>query len=1081
MLEADFPKMEPPLRTRSFLFRTLASLVAGSVLQVLAVEPQIGVGVSSGVTVSAMMIKADGTLWGWGSARAIGDGSPIPPPVRPVPVQIGTDTNWVSLAMSGVFGMGIRADGTLWAWGENQNGVLGNGTFDASPTPIQVGSESNWREVSVPKGGSNGSHVLAIRTDGTLWAWGTNQNFQLGFDTGNPPFPLPALTPTQVGTDSDWLHVFAGSGFSMAIKSDGTRWAWGANNAGQLGSGNTLPLSVPTLVDASPVWQTISTASNFSSSFALGLKTDGTLWGWGQGYGPTPVRLGAPNLFTSVAAANTNYAVRSDGTLFRVFPTFAFAAGPDTNWWKVVAVDSNVVLLKTNGDVLAAGQNQQGAVGNGTLGFIAEPVVLNTSTLGAAGGFRKFLGNFDRDLALGNDGSLVIVRNGPTIRIASPTWSDVAMNASAAPSPMMAGINSAGQLMNLVPVFTGGSPVALSAASDWTRVVAGGQHMLALRADGSLWAWGQNFQGQLGDGNAPVAQAAPVAVGVPNAWTRIAAGSAHSLAIRADGTLWAWGGNGGGQLGDGTTNPSAIPIQIGSSTQWLDVGAGQSHSLGISANGLWAWGINNIGQLGDGTTEMRLAPVKIDSALWSRVTGGTISSHGVKADGTLWSWGGNFAGDLGDGSFRTRLRPVRIGPATDWIDVSTYAFQGLLGVRADGSVWTWADSRGPIFSLLPVDVRSAISVSNFVPTFIGAFRGSARLIHPDLATSPVLDFGPVALGGSKTLPLAHAASGNVIQSVAATGPFSVSHDCPLAPAVATDCTLQVTFTPVAGGSVTGRLTIAGSSDLSHAPLRLSGNGDTSAPPIGSTPTGSAVEVELPVTLPDGSPQLVEVTFGTVGGAGTTSVTVSSSPTAGTPAIPADFKVGEPPLYYDVSTNASFSNGVKLCFGWNEGQFADESTIRLWHLSAGVWEDITTLPVDTASNVVCGVATSLSPFVIAERAFRFAGFYAPVSNTLLNAVRAGSGVPLKFSLGGDYGLGIFASGYPQSYAFNCARWTAGATVEGITTAGGSSLAYDAASGQYNYVWKAEKDWIGTCRTVVMRFTDGTTRSANFDFR
>ena len=324
--------------------------------------------------------------------------------------------------------------------------------------------------------------------------------------------------------------------------------------------------------------------------------------------------------------------------------------------------------------------------------------------------------------------------------------------------------------------------------------------------------------------------------------------------------------------------------------------------------------------------------------------------------------------------------------------------------------------------------------------------------------------------------------GNGIQSVTTTGPFSIAHDCPIAPAMATNCTLQVSFTPTVPGSITGRLTISGSADLSHAPLRLSGNGDDSAPPIGDTPMGSNVEVEIPVTLPDGSPALVEVTFGNVTTPGITSVAASSSPASGTPAVPAGFKVGNPPVYYDVSTNADVTgSSIRLCFGWNEGQFADESTIRLWHLNGGVWEDITTLPVDTANNVVCGVSSSLSPFVLTERAFAFAGFFNPVGNAGLNAVKPGAAVPFKFSLGANYGLAIFAPGYPNSVPFDCARWMPGTAIDALATAGNSTLTYDAAAGQYIYVWKTEKAWAGTCRQLIVKLADGSTHLARFKLK
>jgi len=114
-------------------------------------------------------------------------------------------------------------------------------------------------------------------------------------------------------------------------------------------------------------------------------------------------------------------------------------------------------------------------------------------------------------------------------------------------------------------------------------------------------------------------------------------------------------------------------------------------------------------------------------------------------------------------------------------------------------------------------------------------------------------------------------------------------------------------------------------------------------------------------------------------------------------------------------------------------------------------------------------------------YAWAGFFRPIDNGVLNSVKGGSAVPVKFSLGGNMGLGIFASGYPRSVAMQCATGTLEDAVEETVNAGGSSLQYDAAANQYIYVWKTEKSWNGTCRQLQLKLADGTTQVANFKFK
>jgi hypothetical protein len=131
-----------------------------------------------------------------------------------------------------------------------------------------------------------------------------------------------------------------------------------------------------------------------------------------------------------------------------------------------------------------------------------------------------------------------------------------------------------------------------------------------VKSDGTLWAWGENDHGQLGDGTTSERHY-PVQIGSDHKWVSVEAGFDHSLAMKSDGTLWAWGWNLYGSVGDGTTSERDSPVQIGSDNKWLSVSGGGFHSLALKSDGaVWAWGWNNYGQIGDGTTSERHSPIQ---------------------------------------------------------------------------------------------------------------------------------------------------------------------------------------------------------------------------------------------------------------------------------------------------------------------------------------------------------------------------------------------------------------------------------------------------------------------------------------
>jgi len=186
-----------------------------------------------------------------------------------------------------------------------------------------------------------------------------------------------------------------------------------------------------------------------------------------------------------------------------------------------------------------------------------------------------------------------------------------------------------------------------------------------------LWAWGDGFWGQLGDGTNSWSNNTPTQIGNATNWVYVSAGSRHTVAIRRDGTLWAWGHNSFGQLGDGTTADRNTPVQVGEFTNWVSVSAGTNHTMAIREGGtLWAWGQNGSGELGDGTGINRSSPGQIgNESNWASVfasSGDPIFSWGnghtlaIRTDGTLWVWGSNDSGQLGDGTMTNRLYPFRI-------------------------------------------------------------------------------------------------------------------------------------------------------------------------------------------------------------------------------------------------------------------------------------------------------------------------------------------------------------------------------------------------------------------------------------
>ena len=244
------------------------------------------------------------------------------------------------------------------------------------------------------------------------------------------------------------------------------------------------------------------------------------------------------------------------------------------------------------------------------------------------------------------------------------------------------------------------SPVRIGTAATWAKVSAGDRYTCATRADQSLWCWGSNDYGQLGNGTL-TGHRSPVRVGTARAWVSVSAGEYHTCATRTDHTVWCWGRNDAGNIGDGTTTGRRSPVRVGTAKTWASVsvssGIDSSQDLAETCatrtdHTLWCWGSNQNGQLGDGTTKNRRSPVRVGTAkTWASVSAGDGHTCATRTTGTLWCWGNNWHGQLGDGTTRERHAPVQVGSGKTWTNVSA-GFDHSCATRADRTLWCWGNN-----------------------------------------------------------------------------------------------------------------------------------------------------------------------------------------------------------------------------------------------------------------------------------------------------------------------------------------------------------------------------------------------------
>ncbi|MGI6487478.1 MAG: fibronectin type III domain-containing protein [Syntrophothermaceae bacterium] len=603
----------------------------------------------------------NGGVWTWGLNR-FGQLGRTDNPL--VPGKVEDIENVAAVATGMQHTVALKQNGTVWAWGCNYNGRLGDGTNEQSFVPVQVkdaaGTPFNCAGIDAGE-----YHTLAFQEDGAVWAWGWNLNGSLGVESpeesyypvrsrvafthpGAPMWPegweLKVLLYGKDSVTIEWTRaldqdqdkimvnayrIYCNNKHVGTVYRDSNSYIIRGLKAGEkytikVEAGNTageLTSDGPEITIIMPDWNPLDGSQPVSAgkNHTLFIDQDGQVWAWGQ------------NTFGQLGNGSTN-----DST------TVVSVKGLQ-NITAVAAGCDHSLALDQDGKVWAWGRNNKGQLGIGSTDDSNIPVQINGP---------------DRVIAIaaGKEHSLALDNNGKVWAWGSDGYRQL-------------GQGSDRQKDSKVPVqVVNLSGIVAIAADDY--------YSAALKDDGTVWDWGLVHPGNFTNPNWTfVPGQVPGVIGA----CAIAVGPNHGAALREDGTVWAWGDNGYGQLGTNdyikeTSLNRGIANQVDGLTQVKAVAVGNFYGVALKGDGsVWAWGHNKYGQLGDGTTYNRLTPVEVlGLSEAASISAGGYHTLGIKEDGSLWAWGCNENGQLGDGTTTSRYFPVLsaqgtgIIPSPEW-------------------------------------------------------------------------------------------------------------------------------------------------------------------------------------------------------------------------------------------------------------------------------------------------------------------------------------------------------------------------------------------------------------------------------
>lgn len=586
--------------------------------------------------------------------------------------KLNSLSNIIAVDSGGVFMLALKNDGTVYAWGRGTSGQLGNGSSENSAAPVKVSGLTNIIAIS-----AGSKHALALKGDGTVYAWGSNNSGQIGSNS-----TTGTNIPVQVTGLSNVKAISAGDSHNLALTNDGTVYAWGANGKYQVGNTTTTDALVPVKLS----YLTNITSVSAGGSHSLALKGDGTVWAWGNnGSGQvgnnstsnrkSPIQINISGVTYIAAGDNFSMALKSDGTYWgwggntsgqlgnglTTNLTIPTQISGINNISKIDGGNGYTLFTKSDGSVWASGGNTKGQLGNGTFTSSLVPVSMNNSSIAI--------------MAKAGITSTVVLKNDGTV------WTT--------------GNNDAGQLG-----FTSGSidnsntPIQVSGLTGIKSISAGGNHYLFLKNDGTVYSYGLNTGGQLGNGTTEPNMSPAIIPGLNNV-KEVCAGGSHNLALKYDGSVWAWGKNSDGQAGNNTKTDVLIPTQITSLNNVIAIGAGRNHSMAITSDGaVYSWGDGSMGQIGNGYTDDKRVPTLtkgLPANSVKAVTGGGAHSLALLNNGKLKGWGRNRNGQLGCNDTDDAYSAADVLVLGNVVAVDAGGAHSL-ALKGDGTVWAWGDN-----------------------------------------------------------------------------------------------------------------------------------------------------------------------------------------------------------------------------------------------------------------------------------------------------------------------------------------------------------------------------------------------------
>ncbi|MFA7209793.1 MAG: hypothetical protein WC120_06000, partial [Parcubacteria group bacterium] len=571
----------------------------------------------------------------------------------------------------------LKTDGSVYCWGFNDYGQLGNNSIVGTSEPVQVlgvGGIGMLADITQITAGNN--HTCALKTDGTAYCWGYNVYGQVGDKTiTQRNVPVQVKGVGGVGTLADVAQLVAGGNHTCAAKTDGTAYCWGHDLYGQIGDNvSTTRRTTPVQVLGVDGIGTLSGVRRISGggNHTCAVKNEGTAFCWGSNaYG----QVGNNSTIDALAPVQV-LGIDGIGAL----------SGID----RIATGAAHTCAVKTDNTVLCWGYNGNGQLGDGSDTDRYVPVAV------AGVGGEDLLSDINQIIA-GNSNTCALNNGGLAYCWGNNNFGQVGdgtTNSTFLPVQIM-------------------DDDGIGNLTEISQISAGNYHMCAVKTDGSLYCWGHSGYGETGDysTNARLLPVQVVDVGGAGSLSdvnQISAGGTSSCARKTDGTAYCWGSNLSGQLGNGTTIPSSKPIQVvgvggvGVLSDIAQVGLGASNSCALKTDGtVYCWGQNLYGQLGNNSNTNSSTPVQVSgvggAGVLSDVDSIIVSHHhscALKTDGTVFCWGYNAYGGLGNNSNVNSSTPVQVlgvGGAGFLSDISQLSaeYYHTCALKNDGSTYCW--------------------------------------------------------------------------------------------------------------------------------------------------------------------------------------------------------------------------------------------------------------------------------------------------------------------------------------------------------------------------------------------------------